>query len=57
MEDKKAAEILQSFLDKYPLNDEEKEAVKTTVGLLHWASLAQSRIKNKKAKIEKSTWW
>ena len=57
MEYQKAIEILTKVLDKHPLTDEEKEAVTTAIGLLSWAALSKSRIKNLKAKREKSTEW
>lgn len=57
MDDKKAIEILLRLLDKYPLDNEEKEAVHSAVGVLSWTSLSQSRIRAKKAKKEKSAKW
>ncbi|OGF28159.1 hypothetical protein A2303_01990 [Candidatus Falkowbacteria bacterium RIFOXYB2_FULL_47_14] len=57
MKDKKAAAILMELLEKYPLNGEEKEAVRSAIGILTWSSLAESRIKAKKDKLEKSTIW
>lgn len=57
MDDKKAIEILLRLLDKYPLDNEEKEAVHSAVGVLSWTSLSQSRIRVKKAKKEKSAKW
>jgi len=55
MEYKKATDILISLIDKRPLDEEEKEAVKMAIGVLGWASLSQSRIKNLKAKKDKKT--
>jgi hypothetical protein len=55
MEDKKAAEILIGLLKKNPLTGDEKEAVENAIGILSWTSLAQSRLKNKKEKLDKST--
>ena len=57
MEHQKAIEVLTKVLNKHPLTDEEKEAVMTAIGLLSWGSLAKSRIKNLKAKREKSKEW
>ena len=57
MDDKKIAIILMGFLEKYPLNDEERKAIKSAIGILSWASLAESRIKNKKDKLDKSAKW
>lgn len=53
MDDKKAIEILLNLLNKYPLNDEEKEAVRSSVGILSWTSLAQGRAKAIKKKRDK----
>ena len=57
MEYQKAIDILKKLLEKHPLNPEEKEAVMTAIGVLSLGSLAKSRIKNIKAKREKSTEW
>jgi len=61
MEYKKAVTILISLLDRHSLDDEEKEAVLTAIGVLGWASLSKSRIKTltkaRKAKLDKSTEW
>jgi len=61
MEYKKAVAILMSLLDKRSLDEKEKEAVLTAIGVLDLASLAKSSIKRKikaqKAKWEKSTEW
>ena len=55
MDDKKAATILRSLLDRFSFNDEEKEAIRTASGVLSWSSLGQSRIariKARKAKLD-----
>ncbi len=57
MEYQKAIEVLKKLLDKHPLDAEEKEAVMTAMGLLSWATLSKSRIKNLKAKRQKSKEW
>ena len=57
MDDKKAAEILIKLLEKKLLSDEEKEAVKSAIGILSWTSLSKSRIKAIKNKKEKSAEW
>lgn len=57
MEPKEAVAILKSLLDKYPLDDEEKEAVLTAIGVLGWVSLSKSRMKMQKAKKEKAGEW
>jgi len=40
------------MLDKHRLGEEEKKAVLTAIGVLSWTTLAQSRLKSKKAKRE-----
>lgn len=61
MEYKKAVTILMSLLDRHSLDEAEKEAVLTAIGVLDLASLAKSSIKRKikarKAKREKSIEW
>ena len=57
MDDKKAAAILMGLLDNPALSGKEKEAVKAAIGILSWTSLSQSRIKARKAKLDKSTKW
>ena len=57
MEYQKAIEILKKLLEKGSLDAEEKEAVITAIGLLSWGALSKSKIKNIKAKREKSTEW
>ncbi len=57
MESQKAIEVLKKLLDKHTLDAEEKEAVTTAIGMLSWVALSKSRIKNIKAKREKSTQW
>jgi len=53
MDYQKATEVLKSLLGKSLLNDEEKEAIFTAIGVLAWASLGKSRIKAMKNKREK----
>ncbi len=55
MDDKKAITILTELLKKQLLNEDEKEAVLSAIGMLSWSSLAESKIKNLKAKKEKSS--
>lgn len=57
MDDKEAAIILIKLLDKGLLDDEEKRAVKSAIGVLSWTSLAKSRIKSQKVKRDKRTEW
>ncbi len=53
MDHKEAIEILIKMLDTHPVSAEEKQAVLTAIGVLGWTSLAQSKIKARKAKREK----
>lgn len=57
MEYQTAIDILKSLLEKYSLNGEEKEAVRTAIGMLSWGTLSKSRIKAQKARRNKSTEW
>lgn len=57
MEDKKAAAVLIKLLNKKIINAEEKEALKSAIGLLSWTALSKSRIKSIKAKQDKSVKW
>lgn len=57
MDDKKAATILIGLLEKYSLNGEEKEAIKSAIGILSWTYLFKSRIKRRKDKLKKSIEW
>lgn len=43
MDDKKAIELLTGMLTKYPLTDEEKEAVREAIGMLAWSKLMEGR--------------
>jgi len=55
MDYKKDTDVLIKMIDKYSLEGEEKEAVLEAVGMLSWASLSQSRLKNLKEKRERGT--
>lgn len=57
MDDKKAAGILMRLMEKYALEDEEKEAIKEAIGILSWTTLAKSRLKARKDKLDKSVVW
>ena len=57
MNDKKSAEILISLMKKYSFSDEEKEALSSAIGVLSWTSLAESRTRAKRERIEKSGKW
>ena len=54
MEDKKALGILMKMLDKKSLSVQEKKAILAAVGVLSWTSLAESKIKARKAKRDKN---
>jgi hypothetical protein len=41
MEDSEAVKILIAMLKKYPLNDEEKEALNSAIGLMGWTKLVE----------------
>ena len=41
MEDKEAAKVLQSMLQKYGLTDEEQEALRQAIGVLAWTKLVE----------------
>ena len=57
MEYEKAIAVLKKLLEKPSLDAEEKEAVTKAIGLLSMGALAMSRVKEKKAKREKSIEW
>jgi hypothetical protein len=57
MDYQKAVTVLQRVLEKHPLDAEEKEAVQKAIGMLSIASRATSRLKDLKARREKSTEW
>ncbi|MDO8481712.1 MAG: hypothetical protein Q7S75_01345 [bacterium] len=51
MEDKVAIGLLKRLLDKYPLDGDEKEAVRTAIGILAWSKLIEGHVKGiKKAR-------
>jgi hypothetical protein len=41
MEDSEAVKVLVAMLEKYRLNDTEKEAIKQAVGVLGWTKLVE----------------
>jgi hypothetical protein len=58
MEYEKAIIVLKNLLDNRSLDAEEKEAVTAAIGLLSLGVLAKSKIKEQKAKRDKSIeWW
>lgn len=50
MKDKEAISILMKLREKYPLTEEEKEAVSSAIGILAWTKLSESRMKSIKNK-------
>jgi hypothetical protein len=53
MNDKNAIEILQNLENKYPLSEEEKEAINTAMGMLSWSAITEQRLKAKGEKLRK----
>lgn len=53
MDDKKAIELLTKMLEKYPLTNEEKEAVREAIGILAWSKLMEGRVKSMKKARDK----
>ena len=53
MNDKKAIELLTAMLTKYPLTDEEKEAVREAIGILAWTKLMEGSKKSMKRARDK----
>jgi hypothetical protein len=49
MEDSEAVKILIEILKKHPLNDKEKQAVKTAIGLMGWTKLVEGFNERRKA--------
>lgn len=52
MEDKVAVEVLKELLSKYSLDEKEKEAVRTAIGVLAWTKLVEGKIKGMKKRRE-----
>jgi two-component SAPR family response regulator len=57
MEYKEAIEVLKSLLKKHPLDEKEKEAVMTAIGVLSWGGLYESKLKDRKTRRDKSAVW
>ena len=53
MDDKKAIELLIGMLTKYPLTDEEKEAIRDAIGILGWSKLMEGRKESMKRARDK----
>ncbi len=48
MDDKKTIEMLKGMLTKYPLAEEEKDAVLNAIGILSWTKLAEGSLRRMK---------
>jgi hypothetical protein len=57
MKDKEAMEVLRKMPDNSSFSAKEKEAISAAIGILGWTSLAESKIKERKAKKEKDLEW
>ena len=57
MEYNQAIDVLTNLLKKYPLDDKEKEAVMIALGVLSWGGLYESKLKDRKARRDKSAEW
>ncbi len=57
MEYEKAIAILKNLLNKHSINDEEKDAIMTAIGMLSLVSLSKNKIKALKAKREQNIKW
>jgi len=53
MDDKKAIELLTGFPAKYPLTDEEREAVREAIGILAWSKLIEGRVNSMKKRRDR----
>jgi hypothetical protein len=53
MDDKRAIGILIGMLKKYPLTDDEKEAIREAVGILGWTKLIEGWKERKKRARDK----
>jgi hypothetical protein len=57
MDHKEAMNILQELVKKGILNDSEREAVTTAIGILSWTTLSKGAAKARKEKRDKSLEW
>lgn len=53
MEDSGAVKILIDMLKKYPLEDGEREAINTAIGLMGWTKLVEGFNERRKAARER----
>jgi hypothetical protein len=54
MEYQKAIDVLKNLMEKRQLDAEEKEALLTAIGVLSLGATAMAKVKDKKAKRDKS---
>jgi hypothetical protein len=57
MQYEKVIAVLKALGDRHPLDDEEKQAVLTAIGVLSWGSLAEKRLQARKVRRDQSTQW
>jgi hypothetical protein len=48
MEDRVAVGILKKILEKYPLEEGERDAVRTAIGVLGWTKLVEGYVERRK---------
>ncbi|OGG74275.1 hypothetical protein A3A37_03065 [Candidatus Kaiserbacteria bacterium RIFCSPLOWO2_01_FULL_52_36] len=48
MQDKVAIDLLKRLLDKYSLDEDEKQAILTAIGILSWSKLIEGRVSSMK---------
>ena len=53
MEDKEAIEVLKRLLEKYPLDESEKEAIREAIGILGWSKLSEGWMQRMKKARDK----
>lgn len=53
MNDKEVIKILTKMLEKYPLEEEEKDALHEAIGILSWSALMEGRIHSIKKRRER----
>jgi hypothetical protein len=57
MQYEKVIAVLKALGDRHPLDDEEKQAVLTAIGVLSWGSLTEKRLQARKVRRDQSTQW
>jgi hypothetical protein len=53
MDDREAIEILKKMMDRGSLKENEREAIRTAIGMLSWSKLIEPRMKSIKKSREK----